>query len=72
MNEPVDLLDDDHFKKISDEVGETKEPLITNMGLIQEVLEELYAMDDKPGLAEAVTKWEGLEQDLKDWEDANE
>jgi len=50
---------------------EPKEPLIKNMGLIQEVLEELYAMDDKPGLSEHITKWEGLEQDLKDWEDVH-
>jgi len=58
--------------EVVDLTAEPKEPLIKNMGLIQEVLEELYAMEDKPGLSEAVTKWEGLEQDLKDWEDAQE
>ena len=46
-----------------------KEPLITNMDLIQSVLKELYAKEPTtPELSEAVTKWEGLEQELKDWQ----
>jgi len=50
-----------------------KQPLIMNAGLIEDVLKELYEKEpslDGPtnaDLAEAVTTWEGLEQDLKDW-----
>jgi len=55
-----------------------KRPLIDNMELIQKVLKELYAKEPalegptNAELAEAVTKWEGLEQDLKDWQEAHE